>query len=321
MRVSVYNFVAFVIVLPLILAVLIGLKTFVVWPQITVLWGSRLGIFEGFEVFGAHGLRYALLFPILWTAELLGISYDLLFSYVILPIVFWTGHNCIAAVKECNPEFRQNLLSSMIIFGSLTTVFFMMNGRIAVAFLGYSLLLRALLAVQGRKRIDLSVGAMMLVGMILCGVSSGTLVSAIAAFLLTVFVALGVVLAQLKLNKTALVLIVTVALAFYVLGNSLFIGIAKNIEYFGGFVQMLDHGYGRVFLDLIYGIPPWILVFLLITTVMIGVSMLQMFRYPHLTAILILACGCGAFGYSTLSVALIPALVMTLLYLDRTRTF
>lgn len=321
MRVSTYSFLSFLIVLPLILAVLLGFKTFVVWPQITYLWETRLGLFEGFQEFGAHGLRYALMFPILWTSELLGISYDLLFSYVILPIVFWTGHNCIIAVKECNPEFRQSLLSSFLVFGSLTAIFFVMNGRIAMALLGYSLLLPALLAVQQRKRVNLVTIVMMLSGMILCGVSSGTLVSAIAAFLLTVFIALGLIVTRLRLNRTTFVLAVTLALAVYVLGNSLFIGILKNLEYFGGFVQMLDHGYGRIFLDIVYGVPPWLLVISGVLLVLAGVSALQMFRYPHLTAVFILACGCGAFGYSTLSVAVIPALVLSLLYLEKSRFF
>jgi hypothetical protein len=181
--------------------------------------------------------------------------------------------------------------------------------------------LREILTSQKSSRISLKTGTVMLIGMTLCGVSSGTLVSATGAFLMTVFTTLGTLLIRLKLDRTSLVLLLTTAAMIYVIGNALFVGILKNLTYYGGFTQMLDHGYGRILLDFLEVVPGWFVLIMTVTVIFTGIRIIQMFRYPHLTAIFLFACICGAFGYSTLSVATIPMLVLGILYLNRTSFF
>ncbi|QIE47913.1 hypothetical protein G5B38_20070 (plasmid) [Pseudohalocynthiibacter aestuariivivens] len=318
MKISKHSFVGFLIVLPLILAVISGLKTYDIWPQITYMWQSRLPLLTGFQEFGAHGLRYALMYPIMWSSEYTGISADKVFSYVILVIVYFTGRNCIEAIRLCRPGFRQNVMSSLIVFGGLVGLFFLMNGRISVAFLGYSLLLRALLESRRSARISLKSGMMMLCGVILCGVSSGVLVSAVGVFLMTLGINIAPVVARMQLTRTNIILLLVTTLLIYTIGNSVVIGMIKNLTFYGGIAEMLHHGYGRILLNVIQGVPSWLFVTVLIAIILLGIRLLKLVRYPHLTAIFLFACACGAFGFSTLSIAAVPGLVLVTLYVSKT---
>lgn len=311
MRVTKSSAIEAVFVALFALLVLAGLKEFQVWGQVTYIWGSRVNPFLTSPTeLGPHGLRYALMYPLLRISEISGIDHDVLFTALTLPSIFVVISTVRRTVTVVTGQRRIKTMFVLLNAVVFLLLFYKMNGRMTLAFLGYSLLIYSLNYVNyigGNGR-----GSFVLIflGLLLCGVSSGTMASSFLVSTTAFVFFLQRELRRLRLSRSKIASVVSIALAAYFFGIFVFIGLMKNLAFFGGgpgaFLQMLKHGAGAVLYPLLQN--GMVVAAILVVPVILLMVVLKS-RHPFLTIQVILALSCGLFGLSTLTLALIPLLV------------
>lgn len=214
-----------------------------------------------------------------------------------------------------------------LLFGFVVFLFFVMNGRIAFAFLGYAILINEMiLFYKGRQRRQwFSRYVKIIAGIILGTVSSGTMMVCIC-FTVTMFVI--TVVRDRSIGKGAIRLISIAIAGFPVIIYALqYVAkmIDKNVSYFGGgflgIINMLQHGIGAVF-----GIPSTLMIIWMLSMGAIFlIGNLALLRYVYRKSQdifpLILSANIafyGAFvGFSTGTLILIPLCIILLLGLRK----
>jgi len=187
-----------------------------------------------------------------------------------------------------------------------------MNGRLIPAHIGMGFILLALARVVDARRIRLREGLLILVGMVLSHMTSGTGLVAyavlVAGTLLTV--AIGVDRARM---------LATLWLVSVLFAPLLFGDLIKNLDYYGGgpaaVVAMLDHGPGILLRRVPWTIP---LALIAIAALLAGawrgrarLRAIPRALWPATLAVPVTGVG-GLYGFSTLSMAL-PALLILLM--------
>lgn len=299
---------------PLVLAVLLGLKSFEVWEQITYMWYSRASPIVELAKIHPHALRYALIYPILALSDYLDLKHDLLFSFTLLIFCFFTIRNIQTVSTIIEKDQKPSNLFQFFSAYFLVIMFFQMNGRIGFAFLGYSILL--LIVVQHHYERKLSIGSFIgaLLGLALCSVSSGTLVSGTLCIVIAIYFEVCRCIKRTTLTRPAFAIFVASVILSGLLFRYLLVGVSKNVTFYGGgsdgFLRMLEHGIGRALYPALNaaGLPPVLVCWLLIT-VLIGI-ILSRLRNSILLHMFLGTIVCGLFGYSALTLSLIPLLVL-----------
>lgn len=255
----------------------------------------------------SHRLRYALVYPLYLLGNAVGVSPHALMTGLVpfaAAITVWA----IARVIETQSHAPLRKLGWLALL-PLAAIFFFMSGRLILAYLGYALLLRLLL----RLLIGPPIGALLLrllgiaVALWLTSVASGTFVLGLGTTFLVGF--LDTLRAR---GGLARVLAATPALfALLLFHYDLTVMLFKNIAYYGGglggAVQMLDHGFGSILLKLPFGALG--LVGLGIFAAGLAFALWRLLRGvedPRLPLIVLFALAMGAFGGSTLSLAVLP---------------
>lgn len=227
-----------------VIVLLIYDKHFYIWSQVTVLMG------EGWRSILAnpHATRYVLVYPAIFLSELLGAEANEVFSWYVVFLVILTAR--ILAVTTVMISGHKGKVAGnwyflyLLAYGAVT---FFMNGRLAFAFLGISLIMfaqvRYLIANVPRVA---TTSFLFLLGLFFTSVSSGTL--AVGNGIIVLFLlALGISrFPRIRVRDMWLGMIVTLFLLFLV-GPFLKIFIKKNLGFYGGsVVNMLSHGYGAI---------------------------------------------------------------------------
>lgn len=291
--------------------VIAGVKEFAVWNQILYIWGGRPNPFMTPPTeLGAHGLRYALLYPLLRASEITGIHHDVLFSTIALPnllIVIRNVRKSTAVVLG-----RQHIQVGFALFNALlfAFLFLQMNGRMTLAFFGFSLVVYNINYINKGLPHRGGSAVQIFIGLLFCGVSSGTMA---ASFLISTLAFLKFSLYEilrLRMSRSKTLAVFAIAAAAYSFGVFVFIGLLKNLTFYGGgpaaFIEMLKHGAGVFIYPLFEN--GLILALLLITPVALFVFIMKSER-PFLTLQIILALSCGLFGFSTMTLATIPIMI------------
>jgi hypothetical protein len=304
---------------PLLLAVLLGVKSYEVWPQIIYLWD--IGADPLTEIAGGnpHALRYNLIYPILVISDQLGLDYDRLFTAVVLFICFFTIRNIHSISTLIAGSSRNAVLSQFATSAFMTVLFFNMNGRISLAFLGYTIILMAVFSHHYQREFTFGSLVKVLVGLLLASVSSGTIVSVALAFLIGVYFEVFRIIRRGTLTRSSIVIFSSSVVLGLLLFRFLVAGIKKNIAYYGGgdegVLRMLQHGFGQALFPTLnaIGLPSVILLVLVVA----ALSSLLMFQMRHglLFHLLMAAIACGTFGHSTLSLTVVPLMVVFSVYL------
>ena len=115
-------FVIILISVPLILAVFLEYKIFMIWPQITYLWQGNINPFLEFSDIGAHALRYTVIYPVLLLSEMISVHYDLVFSYFVIGVYFFTCVFVLKTIKiysNSQNDFNYSVVFVAIIIESL----------------------------------------------------------------------------------------------------------------------------------------------------------------------------------------------------------
>ena len=278
---------------------------FRLWSQVTYLRGNIPNL--GNLLIEAHLLRYMLVYPIFVLSDQTGINADKLFSAICFVMLFFTVRCCTKMANYC---FHKGELYFIIFFALLfLLISAFMNGRIIFAFLGFSYLL---LAVQNWEKMNLSNFGLLsriFPALFLCSVSSGTFLSCFNGLILWSFV---------FINRTKRSIFYYILILLFVFSPILKLYLLKNINFFGGgfvgFVNMLSHGVGKIFL--VIGFDSLIFLILIFANLtIIGISLLYYDRYHRLYFIFLgSSIASGFFGYSTLSLAIVPASIIMASY-------
>ena len=164
---------------------------------------------------------------------------------------------------------------------------------------------------------------LLLLSIFLCGVTSGTLFSAIGALVITTLFEFERTTNHLSLKKSSLILILAAFGCVYFYLDFVLVGVVKNLIFFGGgyngFLQLLKHGFGGVLYPFVNALSLEVLIALAILGAVCGSLVLRLFNYHFLLHIMFGAIAFGAFGFSTLTLAFMPVMVFLSLGLNRIR--
>ena len=274
-----------------------GLHKFQLWEQVTFLRGTTPDFSNIFVQ--AHFLRYSLVYPIFIISDNFGVSADGVFNSFCFLMLFFIARNC---VNITSFYVRKNEVLIIIIFG----LFFfllstLMNGRIIFALYGFSYLLFSIQRWESYNLQNFGLFLRLFPALFLCSVSSGP-------FLLCVVTLSLWSMTSVNRQKRGMYIYFGGFLA--VISPLILLFLLKNITFFGGGVygalNMLNHGLGKIFyqLDLIS--------LILFSLIIINICFLAagLFRYLKGYRLLFIFIASstfgGLFGYSTLSVGIIP---------------
>ena len=292
-------------------AVALDLKAFTIWEQVLDIHAQGWTIWNLYEARHAHFLRYLVAYPIFLVADELGASKEVVFNLVCLALV----PALVAVLRRIEtvgtPE-REAELRTAIYAVILFVVAYFMNGRVLFGLLGYSLLNLAFVRYFWLLRWTWCSLAQVLVGLLLCSVSSGVFAVAFLFMgLCMVLDAFGPFKAERKVRFR---MIISVALAFLMFQEFLILGIVKNLDFYGGgptaVWDMLDHGLGRY----LFAVDPPLLLLAVPMLLMLGyIGVHVIVQSTAFNAVVLLAIvsalSGGIYGLSTLSICLVPILL------------
>jgi hypothetical protein len=238
--------VFFVIFILYLASVTFGFLRFHLWSQVEYIHSTGLNIDLQSIYNHAHALRYALVYPIYWIAEEMGLDANFVFS-VFVVFVFLIISLLLA---RSIAYFRRGVnlwLSSALVLVFLIALSMLMNGRLVFGFLAYSLMFYSVLVFleKSSKRIDNRALILMTSALLISSVSSGISIS----LYLILFSFLGLYFIISFFNQTFkersynyLYLIVI----FITYTPIMVLLISKNVNYYGGGIEgamaMTQHG-------------------------------------------------------------------------------
>lgn len=306
MRVKTQNVAWFVLAaICLLLFLLSPFHEFKLWSQVTYLRGNTPNLGNLFSE--AHLLRYMLVYPIFVLSDQTGLHADHLFSVLCFVMLFLTIRHC---TKMADYYLQKNELYFIICFALLFLLLSAsMNGRIIFAFLGFSYLLLSVQNWERKKLSDLGLFLRLFPVLFLCSVSSGTFLSSLLGLMLWSVVYVSRPKRWLYLYGFMLLVVLSPIVHLYVF---------KNINFYGGgfsgFVNMLNHGAGKIF-HLVDFASLTLIILIAVHLFVIGILLLYYQRKYRLH--LLFTCSCivaGFFGYSTLSLTIIPVSILMACY-------
>lgn len=289
-----------------------GLKSFSIWEQVLDIHAQGQTLAELYDARHPHFLRYVVAFPIFWLSDASGLSDDVVFNAVCLALL----PTLIVLLRSIMTNSRSDAPSAVRVAAIALLVFFVayyMNGRGLFSLVGYAMILLALKRLFVSRTWSVTSFLLCLLGTLLCSVSSGVFAVAFA------FMALAALFAMFGpfaiTTRSRILTAVCVLVIFGLFQEFLFIGIVKNLDFYGGGLDatwdMLQHGPGR-FLALIN--PELLLLTIPMIAMTIYILMLLIRRLSATDAVavlgLITAVAGGMYGLSTLSVALVPLLAI-----------
>jgi hypothetical protein len=228
----------------LLALVFTGTKVFTLNGQAWFMWDNfghdpLLSLFSGHE----HGLRYLAYYPVFAAADAFGISADLVFSYFCAGLLFLMAL-LLRRVVSALWGSAEHHLSGDVTTVAIFAMSLLMNGRLILAFFGYLLVIVVAVDWFKNRRWNLAHSLGLALALIMVGVSSGTLVIAMA-------LVAGIVLVTLlrdPLLARFIQMPVSIIVILILFASPTALGLAKNLDYYGGdgwaVVNMLEHGAG-----------------------------------------------------------------------------
>ena len=293
-----------------LLLVLLELKEFSIWSQITDLLTEN-DIESNIVTLGTlvvtehpHTLRVFLIFPIYTLAEFLSLDVKIVFSVVVLAILFSTYYMLLFIIKDYVSRKKAFLI---LVF--LISISFFMNGRIMFSIFGNTLLLYLLyinfytvIKMNIFKKVFLYIIALWCVS-----VSSGTFM----VFLLSValFYSFHFLVKLPYLKKKIMWAFLAFLLLLVLIYPLTEIFIDKNLTYYdGSIINMLSHGIGKYLIKYITVlIPVFVLVALVSPIIVLYLKKHKILILPF--SMMLASVSVGLFGLSSL-VSGIPAYIL-----------
>ena len=279
------------------------LHSFNLWSQVTYLRGADL---DSSYISQAHFLRYLLVLPIFLASDYLNLEADLIFRAACFTIIFFIVRNCITIIKFYSQKnIILFIISYSFLFLAMATF---MNGRMVFSFLGFSYLVIIIHQWDIRKIENIGLFLRFLPALFLCSVSTGVFLSCIVSiFTFSIF--------PTKRKKRYYYIYVSLFLA--ALSPLISLYLFKNIDFYGGgfagLINMLNHGAGAVFHQFGSVVTTLILLISMISILFCGLIYIHSRTRKLLLLFASTSLICGLFGYSTLTMSIVPLSAILLL--------
>ena len=291
--------------------VAISLINFKLWSQVELLNESGVVLSEVYN--HPHFLRYLITLPFFVISEKLNLSYNYLFSIVVPVFLFFIvkyTSNSFEMLCQSRRRIAGNI-SYLIIMVILTAILLLMNGRIIFSILASALLMLTFFKWESYSTIR--VYGHFIISLLLSSVSSGTFTIAL------VFIVVFLIYQFSKSIKNNFIRVLPLLILLIYIYPIFLKLLLKNLDYYGGgfdgFILMLTHGLGKVFLYMdmfTLSMAFWILILNLIFFVVLIKNFKELTIPLSMVAISLVG---GLFGISTMM--MIPALFVIVVYLLR----
>lgn len=302
---------------PLALSIILGLKSFEIWAQISYLWNFRASPVEELVKLSPHSFRYAAMYPIVVASEKLGIDENFFFSCIVLMMGFFTALLISASLLKLQNEKKFGNAASFFISTTIVLLLFNMNGRGAVALFGYALLVNIIVKSETGRKFSIGMLVNLFFALLCSSVSSGTLAVSCTTLLLYVLKNLRDMLLKilnLRFSKEKFKNFLVGLVCLITFLGMVLVGVRKNLDFYGvgygGVVNMLSHGLGAVLRPLLDGLTLPLLIAIVVSGMVAINSIVKRSRYPLISRTLAITIMFGFFGYTTLSMAIVPLLVL-----------
>ena len=298
----------------LVVAVLVGFKSFTIWEQVVELHAQKRSLANLYAARHPHFLRYLVAYPVFLGSNLTGLSSAAIFNLAclaLLPALALILRR-VELIETSENSSEARITAHTIVLFSIS---YFMNGRIIFALFGYSILVLVLSEYFSSCRWRFSSFILCLVGILFCSVSSGVFAVAFLFLLLCLLLSVVRAFEAPTVRPAQLGMTVSIIVLFAMFREFLLIGIDKNIEFYGGGIEavwtMLDHGLGT-YLTVIDPSLVLLMVPMLALAGYAGAHVVRRSTATNRVAVLALcsALAGGIFGLSTLSVGLVPALLV-----------
>jgi len=293
----------FVVAIFCFLSLFSTLHDFHLWPQVTLLRGTELD-FSALLV-RAHFLRYLLVYPIFLSADSFGLEADAIFNVICFFMLFFVTRNC---VKTTQFYVSKNVVFLVFFFTFLfLTLSIFMNGRIIFAFCGFSYFLLSIHQWESYQIKDFGVVKRILISFFLCSVSTGAFLLCVICLLLWSTIVIQRPKGRLRAYTAILIAILSPLILFYIMKNVIFYGGGIS-----GLFNMLNHGAGVLLYNLSLDLA-WLVFFNFIILFYFSLIVFQHAKRYYLLFIFIIASMFGGlFGFSTLSLGIIPVSIISI---------
>lgn len=290
---------------------LFGVIQFELWSQVEDIYHRGGVLMDG--ALTAHVSRYLLVAPLYFAQDEFGVSANFLFSILCAFMIVFTAYFLMGTYQSLGYLRRSYI--EVVILCIIIALSLLMHGRVIFALLAFALIIRELYFMMNKNRGLLLHLLIVLLALWMSSVSSGTF-SVVYGFFVYMWVsAWGEVLVRGSVTYTCLSRIVLYSVVLCFFFALLMVFLDKNISYFGGFWNMLEHGAGKIFMNNIDVIVLLIANLLLAGCVLFW-AYLRANKFRGIMIAVLLSLGGGMFGYSTLAISVIPMILLLQVFIS-----
>ena len=308
---------SFIILLSLVLT---GSKTFMLWSQVTYLWGANVAPLTMTIAEEAHFLRYMLTYPIFYISDIMQLDHDFLFSLILSFLFVLNAMVLSRTMKRQNVAYQNGFIAVSVTL-LLLALYLISNGRGPLALFGYSLIISELIKIEFIRGAKASSFIYFAIGIFFCSVSTGVMLS--ACVVLITFLTLNFftfLIGRLTLVKYVKQFML-ISLALLVFKEPIVMAVKKNMNYYGGGIdsifKMLNHGWGEAVYDHLYGVSGHVFIAVIGVMFLFGLLLSALCFSRSIQTIAAVSLICGAYGYTTFAVAIIPLMFLINYWVSR----
>ena len=306
----------FVYLLAVVALIRLGRVSYPMMSQAFALYQSAPDLLIWIKAGNVHAPRLLVSYPGVLLSYVCSVPLDTGMSLFTALLFWFTYTNMGRAVEEVEADLPCRSWLPVLLLFPMLVLTLIMNGRLVFAMCGYSLALATILRVKRMPVFRLSGLLPLAVAVLLCAVSTGTLIVCI--------VTSGLLLLSLcgkELSKKPLLLICLAAALLLMLP---YIGrmIAKLFAYYGpglaGLSGILQHGAGRLLAQMFTSPAAWVLLVIGSVGLLLGMTVVLWFllsprsrsgRYYALGTGTLISVICFPVGYSTGLMFIVPMMI------------
>ncbi len=296
---------------------LLGIIQFELWSQVEYIHDNKLGIVELLEGgISAHFSRYILVMPLYFMSEFFEVDANYMYSILCTVMIIIVAKVLTQVYEQLGFSKGNYVEASILLFFIILSL--MMNGRIVFALLAYSIIIReAFILLNSYEKKWMSSFLLICLSLWMSSVSSGTFTIVYVFLLYLIIFLMTRVLITGKSSVNSLIVMCTYTLVLFTFSILFFIFLEKNINYYGSFWSMLEHGFGRFIakgstemVGLVMAVVFSLFIFCSGVYLLLG-------KYKHLFIALLLGLMGGMFGYSTLALGIVPGIVLAIIFINK----
>lgn len=223
-------------------------------PQARVLLELNESIFYWFSIGHVHAIRLLVAYPGYLISQIYNVDLDTGFTYygmMLFIFMYLSISNTIEKLQNCRGKTLREIKFFILLIPFLILPL-IMNGRLILSYLGYSILINLYTDLNlGVKIKSLKVIVLTLFGLSMSMVSSGTMTVALLYVIFMTYAINHDNFNRKKFLKSAFVFSILLSPLIYKVIDYTWLMVNRNLIFYGegfqGFVNMLNHGLGRYF--------------------------------------------------------------------------